>query len=187
MAFWGRVRASVRSGEVLVPHWISTVFPYICIAFMAWFSFVATRSDRNVAVVRGMAESLINAQNRVAEEGMISALKDAQSNELLYLMTNDYNFLEKYHRYVSDYRDRMATLYIFIKPEAKPFLLELNNLTTQKLIEMDTAIDTYQHTGLKDATKVVRDSTWMMEKIRLQMILLAAEERKLGRANSSAQ
>jgi PAS domain S-box-containing protein len=115
--------------------------------------------------------------------GLLSELKDAETGQRGYLLTNDERYLAPYHRAlhaVARRQDAVRRLTVD-NPGQQKRLAALEALTREKLAELDETIRVQRQRGTKDAVAIVRTDRGkrLLDEIRSIVGEAEAEEDRL--------
>src|SRR5206468_478516 len=94
-------------------------------------------------------------------EGLLSALKDAETGQRGFLLTGEDDYLEPYRRATQDPAHSLSQRMLRLRealadrPEQTPRLDEIDRQTTRKLEELDSSLRAYKTDGRDAAVRVV--------------------------------
>ncbi len=123
-------------------------------------------------------------------EGILSLVKDAETGQRGYLLTNETRYLAPYNQARSRLQDRFQSIRALVKdnPNQEAYLQTLEPAVTQKLSELDSTIQLRQTRGAQAALQVVRSGQGkqLMDQIRDLTTRMKAEEQGLLQTRSQA-
>jgi methyl-accepting chemotaxis protein WspA len=123
-------------------------------------------------------------------EGILSLVKDAETGQRGYLLTNETRYLAPYNQARSRIQERFQRVRALVKdnPDQEAYLRTLEPAVTQKLSELDRTIQIRQTRGINAALQVVRSGQGkqLMDQIRDLTTRMKAEEQGLLQTRSQA-
>lgn len=141
------------------------------VAFMYWMGMVALRSNRDLAIQRGIIAQL---------ERLSSMVKDAETGQRGYLLTRDEAYLRPFEIAAREMSNQLATLEQLASrhelPEAT--VARLKSLAESKMTELTQTIALTRKGDLEGALEVVRSGRGrqLMEDIRGELSALEIKE-----------
>ncbi|KAM3112278.1 methyl-accepting chemotaxis protein [Phormidesmis sp. 146-33] len=123
-------------------------------------------------------------------EAILSMVRDAETGQRGYLLTNETRYLAPYNQARSNIQNRLQSIRALIKdnPNQQAYLQTLEPVVTQKLSELETTIQLRQTRGSNAALQVVRSGQGkqLMDQIRDLTGRMKAEEQGLLRTRSQS-
>jgi signal transduction histidine kinase/CHASE3 domain sensor protein/DNA-binding response OmpR family regulator len=155
------------------------------------FAAIGVLSYRNTQQLVAASSHERHTYQALAElNQVLAALKDAETGQRGYLLTNETRYLEPYNQAIATMNQRLAQLRRLTAGNAKQQtnLDQLEPLVAQKLAELKTTIELRQTRGAEAALKVVRSNEGkrLMDQTRLLAGRIEAEEQGLLQARSQA-
>ncbi len=158
---------------------------------LAVFTTIGILSYRGTSQLIASAQQETHTYQVLNEvEEILSLVKDAETGQRGFLLTNDKRYLDPYNQARSAIQPRIDELRRLVRdnPTQQTYLQTLEPLVAQKLAELDSTVRLRQTRGANAALSVVRtdQGKQLMDQLRNVVAQMKAGERDLLAARSQA-
>jgi CHASE3 domain sensor protein len=144
--------------HVPVPTWVGVLFICFC---MGWMVFVGLTVVNLKSFVR---HTVTSTQTRVLQEQVFSDIKDAESGQRGYLLTQDKQYLAQYIAGARSVRLDVRTLrqYIVQSPREIALFNQVSPIVDAKLDELEATVKAFDSAGLPAAVAIVKTNRGLL-------------------------